>query len=42
MRERYRAQVRQEVRAATLRQLAEAGPGGLSISAIGKQLGVVG
>ena len=42
MRERYRAQVRQEVKEAALRQLAEAGPGGLSISAIGKQLGVSG
>jgi AcrR family transcriptional regulator len=42
MRERYRAQVRQEVKEAALRQIAEAGPGGLSISAIGKQLGVSG
>jgi len=42
MRERYRAQVRQEVKDVALRQLAEAGPGGLSISAIGKQLGVSG
>jgi AcrR family transcriptional regulator len=42
MRERYRAQVRQEVKEAALRQLAQAGPGGLSISAIGKQLGVSG
>jgi len=42
MRERYRAQVRQEVKEAALRQLAEAGPGGLSIAAIGKQLGVSG
>jgi AcrR family transcriptional regulator len=42
MRERYRAQVRQEIKDAALRQLAEAGPGGLSISAIGKQLGVSG
>ena len=42
MRERYRAQVRQEVKERALRQLAEAGPGGLSISAIGKQLGVSG
>jgi AcrR family transcriptional regulator len=42
MRERYRAQVRQEVKDAALGQLAEAGPGGLSISAIGKQLGVSG
>jgi AcrR family transcriptional regulator len=42
MRERYRAQVRHEVKETALRQLAEAGPGGLSISAIGKQLGVSG
>jgi AcrR family transcriptional regulator len=42
MRERYRVQVRQEVKEAALRQIAEAGPGGLSISAIGKQLGVSG
>jgi AcrR family transcriptional regulator len=42
MRERYRAQVRQQVKEAALRQLAEAGPGALSISAIGKQLGVSG
>jgi AcrR family transcriptional regulator len=34
--------VRQEVKETALRQLAEAGPGGLSISAIGKQLGVSG
>ena len=42
MRERYRAQVRQEVKQAALGQLAESGPGGLSIAAIGKQLGVSG
>jgi AcrR family transcriptional regulator len=42
MRERYRAQVRQEIQQAALRQLAESGPGGLSISAIGKQPGVSG
>ena len=42
MRERYRAQVRGEVKQAALRQLAESGPAGLSISAIGKQLGVSG
>lgn len=42
MRERYRAQVRREVKEAALRQLANSGPGGLSISAIGKQLGVSG
>jgi AcrR family transcriptional regulator len=42
MRERYRAQVRGEVKQAALRQLAESGPAGLSVSAIGKQLGVSG
>ena len=42
MRERYRAQVRGEVKEAALRQLAESGPAGLSIAAIGKQLGVSG
>ena len=42
MRERYRAQVRAEVKEAALRQLAESGPAGLSIAAIGKQLGVSG
>src|SRR4051812_44552557 len=42
MRERYRAQLRGEVKQAALRQLAESGPAGLSVSAIGKQLGVSG
>ena len=42
MRARYRAQVRGEVKQAALRQLAESGPAGLSLSAIGKQLGVSG
>ncbi|HEX3491354.1 MAG TPA: TetR/AcrR family transcriptional regulator [Streptosporangiaceae bacterium] len=42
MRDRYRAQVRQEVKDAALRQLAAAGPAGVSISAIGKELGVSG
>lgn len=42
MRERYRAQVRGEVKQAALGQLAESGPDGLSVSAIGKQLGVSG
>ena len=36
MRERYRAQVRGEVKQAALSQLAESGPAGLSVSAIGK------
>ena len=40
LRERYRAQVRQEVKQAALGQLAESGPAGVSVSAIGKQLGV--
>jgi AcrR family transcriptional regulator len=42
LRERYREQVRQEVKEAALAQLAQAGPAGVSISAIGKQLGVSG
>ena len=42
MRERYRAQVRGEVKQAALRQLEQSGPAGLSVSAIGKQLGVSG
>jgi AcrR family transcriptional regulator len=42
MRERYRAQVRHEAKQAALRQLAESGPAGVSVSAIGKELGVSG
>ena len=42
MRERYRAQVRGEVKQEALRQLAQSGPAGLSVSAIGKQLGMSG
>ena len=42
VRERYRAQVRAEVKQAALDQLAQAGPAGVSISAIGKQLGISG
>jgi AcrR family transcriptional regulator len=42
LRERYRAQVRQEVKQAALRQLAASGPAGVSVSAIGKELGVSG
>ena len=42
IRERYRAQVRREVKQAALDQLAKVGPAGVSISAIGKQLGVSG
>jgi AcrR family transcriptional regulator len=40
--ERYRAQVRAETKQAALRQLAELGPAGLSVSAIGKELEVSG
>ena len=42
MRDRYRAHVRHEVKQAALRQLADSGPAAVSISAIGKQLGVSG
>jgi AcrR family transcriptional regulator len=42
MRERYRSQVRAEVKQVALGQLAQAGPAAVSISAIGKQLGVTG
>jgi AcrR family transcriptional regulator len=42
MRERYRAQVRSEVKQAALHQIANSGPAGLSVSAIGKELGVSG
>jgi AcrR family transcriptional regulator len=42
IRERYRAQVRDEVKQAALAQLAQGGPAAVSISAIGKQLGVSG
>lgn len=42
IRDRFRAQMRQEVKAAALRQLAEGGPGALSINAIAKELGVSG
>jgi AcrR family transcriptional regulator len=42
IRERYRAQVRDEAKQAALAQLAQGGPAAVSISAIGKQLGVSG
>lgn len=42
IRDRFRAQMRQEVKDAALRQLAEGGPGALSINAIAKELGVSG
>jgi AcrR family transcriptional regulator len=42
LRERYRSQVRDEVKEVALRQLADLGPAGVSVSAIGKELGVSG
>ena len=42
IRDRFRAQMRQEVKDAALRQLAEGGPGALSINAIAKEIGVSG
>ena len=42
MRDRFRAQVRDDVKRVALRQLAESGPPGLSINAIAKELGVSG
>jgi AcrR family transcriptional regulator len=41
-RERFRAQIRDEIKQAALRQLALSGPAGLSVNAIGKELGVSG
>lgn len=41
-RDRFRAQVRQEVKAAALQQLATGGPEALSLNAIAKQLGMTG
>jgi AcrR family transcriptional regulator len=41
-RERFRAQIRDDIKQAALRQLAQSGPGGLSVNAIGKELGVSG
>jgi AcrR family transcriptional regulator len=41
-RDRFRAQVRQEVKTAALRQLADGGPEALSLNAIAKQLGMTG
>ncbi|MFD1271356.1 TetR/AcrR family transcriptional regulator [Streptomyces kaempferi] len=41
-RDRFRAQVREEVKAAALRQLAEGGPEALSLNAVAKQLGMTG
>ncbi|GAA3351188.1 TetR/AcrR family transcriptional regulator [Amorphoplanes nipponensis] len=42
IRDRFRAQMRQEVKDVALRQLAEGGPGALSLNAIAKELGVSG
>jgi AcrR family transcriptional regulator len=42
IRARYREQVRREVKQAALEQLGQSGPAGVSISAIGKRLGVSG
>jgi AcrR family transcriptional regulator len=42
MRDRFRAQVRDDVKRAALGQLAAAGPEGLSMNAIAKELGVSG
>jgi AcrR family transcriptional regulator len=41
-RARFRAQLRDEIKGIALRQLAESGPGGISMNAIGKELGVTG
>lgn len=41
-RQRFRAQIREEVKQAALRQLAQSGPAGISVNAIGRELGVSG
>lgn len=41
-RERYRAQAREEAKRIALHQLAEAGPGALSLNAIAKEMGLTG
>ena len=41
-RQRFRAQIRDEIKQAALRQLARSGPAGVSVNAIGKELGVSG
>ena len=41
-RKRFRAQIRDEIKQAALRQLATSGPAGVSVNAIGKELGVSG
>lgn len=42
MRDRFRTQIRDEVKSAALRQLASGGPQALSVNAIAKELGVSG
>jgi AcrR family transcriptional regulator len=41
-RDRFRSQMRDEIKAVALRQLAEGGPAGVSVNAIGRELGVSG
>ncbi|GAA3387876.1 TetR/AcrR family transcriptional regulator [Cryptosporangium minutisporangium] len=41
-RERYREQTREEAKEVALRQLAESGPGGLSLNAIAREIGLSG
>jgi AcrR family transcriptional regulator len=41
-RQRFRAQIREEIKQTALRQLANSGPAGVSVNAIGKELGVSG
>jgi AcrR family transcriptional regulator len=41
-RQRFRAQLRAEIKEAALRQLAQSGPAGISVNAIGRELGVTG
>jgi AcrR family transcriptional regulator len=41
-RQRFRVQIREEIKQAALGQLAQSGPAGLSVNAIGKELGVTG
>ena len=41
-RQRFRAQIRDEIKQAALRQLETSGPAGVSVNAIGKELGVSG
>jgi AcrR family transcriptional regulator len=41
-RQRFRAQIRDEIKQAALRQLAGSGPAAVSVNAIGKELGVSG